>query len=166
MLQSEIDDIDEANVTGNIDGGEGPPKTPNAFRRKKRQKTGRAYGHKKPDVFDYTKVPTTNKNIAKLHEADVHLSGEMKELRNFIDDSDLLFKSVKMPIVKQLKKMIETDKFTIAKAVKPFSYLVEQGAKLYAKEYGGQWNTMFTKKDRAMLALMYAQDFETSRENR
>ena len=31
-------EIDEASVTGNIDGGEGPPKTPYAFKKKKKKK--------------------------------------------------------------------------------------------------------------------------------
>lgn len=59
--------IDEVNVTSNIDGGEGPPKTPHAFSKKKKGKKKRGIamkgmiatkegGHKKPDVFDYTLV--------------------------------------------------------------------------------------------------------------
>ena len=31
-------ELDEASVTGNIDGGEGPPKTPYAFKKKKKKK--------------------------------------------------------------------------------------------------------------------------------
>lgn len=135
IIQSEID---EANVTGNIDGGAGPPKTPNAFRNAKRVKTGRAKGHKKPDVFDYTVVPYSSKNIAKLYEADTSLSGVISDLKDFIDDSDSLFKTVKLPIIKQLNRLATNNKFSVAHAVKPFSFLVERGAKLYAKEHGGQ----------------------------
>ena len=31
-------ELDEASVTGNLDGGEGPPQTPNAFKKKKKKK--------------------------------------------------------------------------------------------------------------------------------
>ena len=52
-------ELEEASVTGNIDGGAGPPKTPAAFRKKnskKIKKAGHEEGHKKPDVFGFTKV--------------------------------------------------------------------------------------------------------------
>ena len=50
-------ELEEASVTGNIDGGEGPPKTPHAFSKKKtKNKTGHGGGHRNPAVFDYTKV--------------------------------------------------------------------------------------------------------------
>ena len=55
----ELKDLEEASVTGNIDGGAGPPKTPGAFRKKKSKKikkAGHEEGHKKPDVFGFTKV--------------------------------------------------------------------------------------------------------------
>jgi len=58
-------ELQEASVTGNIDGGAGPPKTPHAFRKKKSKKikkAGHEEGHKKPDVFGFTKV-----NEAKFH---------------------------------------------------------------------------------------------------
>jgi hypothetical protein len=58
-------EIDEASVTGNIDGGAGPPKTPHAFGKKKSKKikkAGHEEGHKKPDVFGFIKV-----SEAKFH---------------------------------------------------------------------------------------------------
>ena len=58
-------ELQEASVTGNIDGGAGPPKTPHAFskkRSKKIKKAGHEEGHKKPDVFGFTKV-----SEAKFH---------------------------------------------------------------------------------------------------
>ena len=68
----------EFNQTSNIDGGEGPPKTPGAFSKKKKSKgkikkgkimkgkvaTGEG-GHKKPDVFDYTLVEEISKEDLK-----------------------------------------------------------------------------------------------------
>ena len=58
-------EIDEASVTGAIDGGEGPPKTPAAFRKKnskKIKKAGHEEGHKDPAIFGFTKV-----SEAKFH---------------------------------------------------------------------------------------------------
>ena len=31
LIRQELKDIEEASVTGNLDGGEGPPRTPYAF---------------------------------------------------------------------------------------------------------------------------------------
>ncbi len=58
-------ELDEASVTGNIDGGAGPPKTPGAFRKKdskKLKKAGHEEGHKNPAVFGFSKV-----SEAKFH---------------------------------------------------------------------------------------------------
>jgi hypothetical protein len=76
VIQSEID---EANATGNIDGGAGQYQTPEAFgRNKKKEKTGHANGHKDPEVFDYKRVEKSNKYINNLYEAE--LSSELKGL--------------------------------------------------------------------------------------
>jgi hypothetical protein len=58
-------ELEEASVTGNIDGGAGPPKTPKAFRKKNSKnikKAGHEEGHKDPAVFGFTKV-----SEAKFH---------------------------------------------------------------------------------------------------
>ena len=34
-IEDKFEEIEESNVTGNLDGGEGPPKTPYAFQRVK-----------------------------------------------------------------------------------------------------------------------------------
>ena len=52
-------ELEEASVTGAIDGGAGPPKTPRAFRKKnskKIKKAGFEDGHKKPAVLGFVKV--------------------------------------------------------------------------------------------------------------
>ena len=58
-------ELEEASVTGNIDGGAGPPKTPAAFRKKnskKIKKAGHEEGHKDPAIFGFKKV-----SEAKFH---------------------------------------------------------------------------------------------------
>ena len=66
MIKQELKELQEASVTGAIDGGEGPPKTPAAFRKnnsKKIKKAGHEEGHKDPAVSGYSKV-----NEGKYHE--------------------------------------------------------------------------------------------------
>ena len=173
FIQSEIEellnsqeDVVEANVTGNIDGGSGPPKTPKAFRkRNKKAKTGRHDGHHDPEVFDYKRADTTNKHIKKLYETDIKLSSNLKKLEDFIDNSSTLFKRIRMPILKQIHKAVAHNKFSLGVTARAFKYLVEQGAKEYAKEQGTTWTALFSKKDIATLALKYAQDVSPSEEN-
>jgi len=134
VIQSEIE---EANATGNIDGGEGQYQTPHAFgSNKKREKSGHANGHKDPEVFDYKKVKKNSKHIANLYEAD--MSDDLQDLKAFIDDNAQMNKAIKIPIVKQLNNLIKKNKFTISHALKPFLYFVEQGAIRYAKQQGEQ----------------------------
>ena len=66
MIRQELKELQEASVTGAIDGGAGPPKTPKAFRKKdskKIKKAGHEEGHKNPAVLGYTKV-----NEGKYHD--------------------------------------------------------------------------------------------------
>lgn len=52
LIQQELD---EATVTGDIDGGAGPPKTPHAFtKKKKKKKAGYSGGHKNPEILRLT----------------------------------------------------------------------------------------------------------------
>ena len=46
-------ELKEASITGNIDGGAGPPKTPHAFKKKKKKddkESGYQEGHQNPGV--------------------------------------------------------------------------------------------------------------------
>ena len=45
-------------------------------------------------------------------------------------------------------------------------YLVDDGAKRYVKEYGGNVRDVFPKKERMELAKEYAADFEEAFENK
>ena len=54
LRQMIIDVMNESSVTGNIDGGEGPQKTPYwVSKKKKKKKSGYGGGHKKPTVLGY-----------------------------------------------------------------------------------------------------------------
>ncbi len=51
--------LKETNVTGNLDGGEGPPKTPHAFGKEEDENDN-------AEVFDYKKAKDTNKHFVKV----------------------------------------------------------------------------------------------------
>lgn len=171
-------ELDEANVTGNIDGGEGPPKTPIAFRSgnnngKNIKKTGHADGHKAPEVFDYKKADITNKYIKNLYEDMLSnrtltekLSTEMRNLQIFIDNDQQIYKQRFIPILKNLSKKKKSGKYDPHLAPKIFMYLVDDGAKRYTKEYGGTVRDMFPKHDRMELAKEYVKDFEEAFDNK
>jgi hypothetical protein len=55
-------ELDEASVTGNIDGGEGPPKTPYAFQ-----------GKRKKDKKKENKIATNSTGYSKVSEAKFHV---------------------------------------------------------------------------------------------
>ena len=95
----EEDELEEANVTGNLDGGEGPPKTPYAFGKKEDEKdNAEQFGYKKvkqESMFmkmskqlhevsyrDYKKDPTStpqqkvNRGIMEVNK----MLGEMEKI--------------------------------------------------------------------------------------
>jgi hypothetical protein len=54
LKQMILDVLDEASVSANIDGGEGPPTTPYwVSKKKKKKKAGYGGGHKQPTVLGY-----------------------------------------------------------------------------------------------------------------
>ena len=74
------ENIDEASMTGNLDGGEGPPKTPYAFQSKKQ----RAQDKKKED-----EIATNSTGFVKMNEA---TKKEVNALKKFIRDFDKMQK--------------------------------------------------------------------------
>jgi hypothetical protein len=60
----EIEELDEMNVTANMDGGEGPVKTPHAFKDSDGTDEDDEPDHDSIEVFDYKK-PTESKNNFK-----------------------------------------------------------------------------------------------------
>ena len=74
------ENIDEASMTGNLDGGEGPPKTPYAFQSKKK----RGQDKKKED-----EISTNSTGFTKVNEA---TKREVNALKKFIRDFDKMQK--------------------------------------------------------------------------
>ena len=102
-------ELDEASVTGNIDGGEGPPKTPYAFQ-----------GKRKKDKEKENKIATNSTGYSKVNEGKYHdyrndesltakqkIGYSMREVRDKLNELDKL---VKMNV--RLKNEIGVDSKT------------------------------------------------------
>jgi len=86
-----------------------------------------------------------------------------RELEMFIDNDSQLYRSQHTPIIKNLMTKHAQGRYNSALAVKLFMYLVDNGAKKYAKEHGGpgaKWNDMFPKKIRTKTAEALRDSFE------
>jgi len=98
-------ELDEASVTGNIDGGEGPPKTPYAFR-----------GKRKKDKDKEKKIATNSTGYAKVSEAKFHVKTEMGSV---IVDASGKAEAI-MKVAKALKKgrkgVISANRVGVSKA--------------------------------------------------
>ena len=98
-------ELDEASVTGNIDGGEGPPKTPYAFR-----------GKIKKDKDKEKKIATNSTGYAKVSEAKFHVKTEVGSV---IVDASGKAEAI-MKVAKALKKgrkgVISANRVGVSKA--------------------------------------------------
>jgi hypothetical protein len=82
------------------------------------------------------------------------------ELELFIDNDGDLYRQQTTPIIKNLATKMAKGQYDHAKAVKLWGYLMEAGAKKYAKEFGGTWNLMFSVATRKECAERFAKAFE------
>jgi hypothetical protein len=71
--KSKDKEIAEANVTGNIDGGEGPVKTPHAFGKEEDEKDN-------AEVFDYKKAKTADKHFESTYKKMISTMEELHEV--------------------------------------------------------------------------------------
>jgi hypothetical protein len=89
------------------------------------------------------------------------LSDEMKELKLYIDNDSSLYRQRYIPILKNLSHKKKQGKYRKGLASKAFMYLIDDGAKRYTKEYGGNVRDVFPKRQRQMLAQDYVDEFES-----
>ncbi len=101
-------------------------------------------------------------NIEKINEGDI----ESRELKLYIDNDSQLYNSRFMPIMKNLTKKMKKGNFDKKLAIKGFMYLVDDGAKKYVKDFGGNAKEMFSKKDRIAVASDLADEFEDAYKNK
>lgn len=86
-----------------------------------------------------------------------------RELELFIENDAALYRQQRTPIHKNLATKKVKSQYKHDLAVKMFGYLVEAGAKKYAKEFGspGQpWNVMFNIPTRRAVAEQLTRQFE------
>ena len=88
------------------------------------------------------------------------LSDEMRELKLYIDNDANIYRQRYMPILKNLSKKKKKGNYQKGLASKAFLYLVDDGAKRYTREYGGNVRDVFPKRQRQMLAKDYVDEFE------
>ena len=84
-----------------------------------------------------------------------------RELKIFVYNSNDLYRSQTICILKNLATKKARGIYDFAKAVKLWGYLVESGAKKYAQEFGGTWHVMFDVATRKACAEAFAAEFET-----
>jgi len=92
----------------------------------------------------------------------------VRELELFIDNDAQLHRQQYVPILKNLMTKHGQGRYNRALAVKLFMYLVDNGAKKYAKEHGGPggspWHQMFPKPIRVKVAESLRDSFEDEAE--
>jgi hypothetical protein len=88
------------------------------------------------------------------------MSAESTELRLFIDNDADLHRQIATSIYKNLATKKARGEYRHDLAVKAFGYLVEAGAKKYAKEFGGTWHQMFDVATRRAVAEELTDSFE------
>lgn len=114
------------------------------------------------------KVESMNKIFSEEQRAELtaiveRMSDEARELKLYIDNDGQLYRSQTTSIHKNLMTKRARGQYDKTKAVKLWMYLVDAGAKKYAKEHGSPgtpWNKMFSKADRLQTAQELASDFE------
>ena len=123
--------------------------------------------HGTPPTAEQSKIMETavHKNKGRVHHATRAVEPDRTsatELKMFIDNDYALHKQQGVLIQKNLatKKVRSLYKHDLA--VKAFGYLVESGAKKYAKAFsvGTDWHTMFDVPTRKLVAEELASDFE------
>jgi hypothetical protein len=95
-------------------------------------------------------------------------SEEAKELILYIESDNQLYTSRVLPIYKNLSKKKLKGVYDPKLAVKLFMYLVDEGAKKYAKEHAtpAQWNTIFPRMVRLEAAEYLETVFEDKFQNK
>jgi hypothetical protein len=72
-IKDKEDDLEEGNVTGNLDGGEGPPKTPRAFGKKEDENDN-------AEVFDYKKTSSSDRHFESTYKKMIATMEELQEV--------------------------------------------------------------------------------------
>lgn len=92
---------------------------------------------------------------------------EADELALFIENDADLYRQQTEPIIKNLQKKFKKGIYNENLAVKLWTYLANNGAKSYAKQFTkqGDWNRMFTPETRRKAAQILEKKYKEDVEN-
>lgn len=83
----------------------------------------------------------------------------MRELELYIDNNYSLYQRAET-IMANLTRKLNKGTYDSSKAPKLWQYMVDDGARMYCKEFGGQIRYMFPKELRVKLSKQYAASWE------
>ena len=85
-----------------------------------------------------------------------------RELQLYIENDYDLDRRQHEPIIRNLMRKRAAGKFDMRKSIKLWGYLVESGAKKYAKQFGNErdWSRMFNPRERQLVATRMARRFK------
>ena len=83
-----------------------------------------------------------------------------RELKLYIVNDRDLYKRQIVPIIKNVQRKMKSGKYDHRQAPKLWMYLVDNGAKQYVKEFGGDVKTMFPKDLRLSIANEFANEYK------
>lgn len=84
--------------------------------------------------------------------------GDMRELELYIDNTEPLYRQ-SLAIQQNLLRKIAKGRYDHRKAPKLWLYMVNEGARRYVKEFGGDGRLMFPLAGKKNLATRYANQF-------
>lgn len=97
----------------------------------------------------------SHRNAAKHVRRD---TAALRELELYIDNTEPLYRQAQA-IQQNLIRKIQSGRYDHRRAPKLWLYLVDEGARRYVKEFGGDVRTMFPLPVRRHLAKIYAAHF-------
>ena len=84
-----------------------------------------------------------------------------QELYLYVKNDRDLYRQQTEPIIKNIVKKKKAEKYDHRKAPKLWGYLIDNGAKKYVKEFGGNMKTIFPKEVRQSVAIQFANEYNT-----
>ena len=145
LIKQELKELEEASVTGNLDGGEGPPRTPYAFyggRKKDKEKKKRI-----AQAGGYMKVKESvneRDNVAMAYKRTLFNKIELKKLKDAIE---MFQKKIK----KQGSVTNARDEEHLKNLIKVYKGMGGKGIREAVYKFRGYTNTQMDELD-AMLA--------------
>ena len=83
-----------------------------------------------------------------------------RELKLYIEQDRDLYRQQIVPIIKNVQRKMKSGKYEHAQAPKLWMYLVDNGAKKYVKEFGGNIKDTFPKDVRQSVAVQFANEYK------